>query len=66
MTTADKIIDLLDRHPEGLTDNQIATHLNLPQASVRRTRSKLEDSFQVFFLNAQGTRMSNRYVTFDS
>ena len=61
MTTADKIIDLLDRHPKGLSDMEIAMHLNLPAASVRRTRSQLETQQRVFFV-----RMERRASLFNT
>lgn len=62
MTTPDRIIDLLDRHPEGLTDTEIAHILNLPKPSVRRTRSQLE-GHRVFFVDSLGPFRSNRYNT---
>lgn len=43
--TADRIISFLVEHnPTAMSDGQIAAGLSLPTPSVRRTRSKLEDS----------------------
>lgn len=54
MTNADRILGLLEGHPAGLTDNEIAALLTLPAPSVRRTRSQLEDQGRVFFLRMDG------------
>jgi hypothetical protein len=63
MTQADRIIDCLDRNSYGLTDTEIAVLLDLPKASVRRTRSLLEKRHRVFFLDCAGPRMSARFST---
>lgn len=48
--TADRIITaLVDHHPATLTDKEIAAALQLPAPSVRRTRSRLEDSQMVVY-----------------
>ena len=48
MTHKDMIVNLLATHPDGLTDRQIATMLNAPIPSIRRTRSHLEDLSRVW------------------
>ena len=63
MTTAQRILAEFDRaYPASLSDEDLATRLDKPQASIRRTRRQLYEMRQIRYYGLDVSANQETYV----